>query len=267
MPKNSQKSPHEMAISHIILATHEAEKGNAKRVDAHIGHAKNYADAHASALKMMGRGDEANRYQAAFSDHLRRIDSILKNKKRKSEGLACSEDHEMVKTCTKCGYMNKAEKWEVSGPKKDRRYKYKAIHELSPEHQASAWHKFQGKEMGRHLYPVDEEGNLVHAARVPMPANELKAPKPLSSEYNVLEPHHRIGSAVRIKEEGHPSHGKLGIVRGVNPSLGGKITVQVGSSSSEMMHLDPKSLAPSQATNKVEKALVAYWGIQKALLK
>jgi hypothetical protein len=89
----------------------------------------------------------------------------------------------------------------------------------------------------------------------------------LSSEYQQLKPHHLRDSAVRINAPGHPSHGKLGIVQGANPMQGGKIEVKMGTGSSQVAHFHPDQVQPSRPTNKIEKALVAYWSIQKALLK
>lgn len=265
------KSPHEMAMNHIILATSEAEKGNHKRVQGHLNHAKGYAESHCRALRMMGQHDESNKYMTAFQNHMKRIQSVLISSKKKND-LTCSEDHSLVKTCTKCGYMNKSlekiePKQQIKVPGQDPRYKYKAIHELSSADQASAYHKFQNKQMGQYLYPVDEKGGLVHASRAPMPKDKVSTPKPLSSEYNKLQPHHLRDSSVRINAPGHPMHGKLGIVQGADPSKGGKVTVRVGTGGAEVMHFDPEQVGPSRPINKIEKALVAYWGIQKALLK
>jgi hypothetical protein len=266
------KASHELAISHIVLATQEAQKGNAFRAKSHVSQAKKFADTHVNGLKMVGMHDEANKYLKAFQDHVKRVETLLNTKAaKKSE---CSEDHSLVKTCTKCGYMNKSDdldkiepKMQIKSPGQDPRYKYKAIHELSSEDQARAYHKFQNKEMGRYLYPVDESGTLVHGTRAPMPKDKIIAPKPLSAEYQQLKPHHLRDSAVRINAPGHPAHGKLGIVQGSNPMQGGKIEVKMGTGSSQVAHFHPDQVQPSRPTNKIEKALVAYWSIQKALLK
>jgi hypothetical protein len=83
-----------------------------------------------------------------------------------------------------------------------------------------------------------------------------------------LGPHHQRDAAVRINSPGHTMHGKLGIVEGVNPSIGkNKIAVRMGPTAAHIRHFYPEQLDPSQPVSKIEKALVAYWSIQKALLK
>lgn len=268
-----EKTPHQLAISHVVLATNEAQKGNKNQTKKHLDQAKVHVDIHVRGLRMVGQSQEADNYTKAFQSHVNRINKILLNSTKKSD-LECSEDHSIVKTCAKCGYMNKNElekielpKQKIKTPGQDPRYKYKPIHELSGEDQAIAYHKFQSKEMGQYLYPVDEAGALVHAARSPLPKEKVVTPKPLSAEYQQLKPHHLKDSAVRISAPGHPMHGKLGIVQGANPMMGGKIQVKMGTSGAQVMHFAPDQVQPSRPVNKIEKALVAYWSIQKALFK
>lgn len=264
-------SPHQMAVSHIVLAQHEVDKGNHSVARQHLRKAQAFAESHSRVLKTMGQHDESKKYMDAFQEHVSRINSLMSRKAKKSE---CSEDHQKMDVC-KCGYMRKSEPMEkiepkqpIKSPGQDPRYHYKPIHELSDADQAAAYHKFSGKDIARYMYPVDKEtGALVHASRAPLPADKPMVPRPLSADYQKLGPHHQRDSSIRINAPGHPMHGKLGVVAGANPAMGGKIAVKMGTSAASIMHFDPEQVKPSQPAGKIEKALVAYWGIQKALLK
>lgn len=278
------KSCHENAIEHLIVASNSASSGQHDQADYHLDSALSWADMHHKKLQAAGMHDKANEYVKGISDHVNRI----KRSRTVKKAGDCQEDHAKLKKQCKCGYMIKMvksedltkgflpptkaapsfqnvtdqKKMKVGGPRKDTRYNYKPAHELHPHDVTMAHEKFGGKDIGRYDYPVDKEtGRLVHGTRVP----SQKTPQALGSVKDTPE-HHRPGATVRI--QGHQGHeGKLGIVRTSHPDYSGKIAVQIGPSEHHKVYVDPHQVRLSKPKDKMEKALVTVHNIRKAFMK
>lgn len=272
-------SCHGMAAEHLSMAMHHASLGRKKEAEDNLATSKAFAETHSRDMIRSGDADAADKYLQGHSEISGHIRSVLQRKLEEEAKDPTPQGIRMVTKKSEAEGDLKKDFGSGSGPKKpyssnilstkmvagkpmreNPRYSYKRLSELHPDDQKSVQTKFSGKDMDKYKYAVSKEtGRVEHVGRV-----AHNSPPSAAPSAGMIPQHHKEGSGVRIAAEGHPSHGKLGVVRNPSPYFPGKVAVQVGPTEHHVIHMDPHQIKPSKPTTKIEKALVALCSLRKA---
>jgi hypothetical protein len=240
------------ALVHMVHAHDHAKAGLIHNASQHRQKAQDHFSDHVKELTQQNKHDEVNSLTDQMKSYFDKIDQMIgsaqKNKKKK---FFKSENKDLEKAITVSVPGTPAKRYKTKEavdrqPGKDSRYDYKPFHQLSHEDQVSATHAFQGRDMTNHHYPVDRKtGKFENGATRWLQSSKAPTATP-EDQGSVVAPEHRNGASVRINAEGHPLHGKLGMVKLPNPNMKGKIAVQVGPKDHEMEYLEPHQVKLNQ---------------------
>lgn len=274
MYKPAKGSKGHKAFSHIYAASVHAFSGRLDQATKHIEAAHEHVGNHVKELTTSGKHTEAKEFNAQAQDMLLKLDGIMKHKSKfkKSERLA-KMGSGTNKTPNpsrwqsgKTAYPNEKQKINHN-PGQDRRYDYKPIHQMNPSDQTKAAHAFGEKDMQSFHYPHDKKtGDFVHGTRWRAPESKAAAPRanepfpPISPTMGKIPPQHKPGAGIRIKQDGHEHHNKLGIVQQPNPSMPGKIAVRIqtkGMFQNVFMEPHQVQLSKLATMNKAETRVAA----------
>lgn len=312
MSKAHSRSHYYKAYLSIAHARNHILAGNHSEAEKHVQQAHVHAGEHLKELTVNHKHDEAKAYTDEIKPFFDRVDHLLTQSKAKVAKSMPSDPAERAAALrdkasqirneirskisstplpATAGAMRPQQAYGVGrgvqfepekGAKKitgtkipghDSRYQYKAFHQLSTESQAAASHAFQGKDMHVYHYPTDQKtGEFVHSTRAKMPAGPQW---PTSQDHGVVvKPEHMAGNYVRINNPESPLHGKLGIVKAPNPSIPGKIPVQVGHAASAVVHVEPHHVRLSKGDETInelaqlrERAASALYDIKGRIKK
>lgn len=242
------------AFDNLVLGARENRLGNAKKADEHFTQADKHMDDHVKYLQSIGGHQEANdtlkQYQVQ-KKHMMAATSPIKDIPKKEEQPKVKvKKSEGIRELGK-GIFAKAEKVvPAKSPSANPRYQYKGLHELHPEDQKrivgalGGPSMYAGQDHHKFVYPTDQSGRLVHSQRIAAPEHHDFASAGQAMEQAKSKGvSFSEGQGVRMNQEGHELHGKLGIVRMHNPAFPGKVHVEFQGGRREF--LDPGHIKTS----------------------